>query len=86
MVLLARSPGSYDPVAEEINSSGGQAFGISANVSDAASVKSAFEQISQKFPAASLAAAVFNSGGGFLRKPFLELTEEEFSTGFDSQG
>jgi hypothetical protein len=54
-------------------------------------VQSAFEKIAQQFPDAPLAAAVFNSGffnsgGGLARKPFLELTEEEFVRGYESQG
>jgi hypothetical protein len=33
-----------------------------------------------------LAAAVFNVGGSFIRKPFLELSEEEFLAGMDANG
>lgn len=86
VVVLARNPSNYNGVVDEINSSGGQALGISADVSDSASVQSAFEKISQQYKDTPLAAAVFNSGGGFVRKPFLELTEEEFAGGFKSQG
>ncbi|KAI9928089.1 hypothetical protein MW887_002122 [Aspergillus wentii] len=50
------------------------------------SVRSTFEKISQQFPSSSLAAAVFNPGGGYVPKPFLELTEDEFASGFESQG
>ncbi|KAL4815716.1 hypothetical protein BDW67DRAFT_62901 [Aspergillus spinulosporus] len=86
VIVLARNPSNYNGVVDEINSSGGQALGISADVSDSASVQSAFEKISQQYKDTPLAAAVFNSGGGFVRKPFLELTEEEFAGGFKSQG
>ncbi|XHF98775.1 hypothetical protein AWENTII_002313 [Aspergillus wentii] len=86
VVLLARNPANFQDVAAKINSNGGDALGISADLSDSASVRSAFDQINQKYADSPLAAAVFNSGGGFVRKPFLELTEEEFSQGFDSQG
>jgi NAD(P)-dependent dehydrogenase (short-subunit alcohol dehydrogenase family) len=72
-------------VVNEINSSGGQAVGISTDLSDSNSVKAAFDQIAQKFPGAGLSAAVFNSSGSFVRKPFLEVTEEEYSTSLDSQ-
>lgn len=71
---------------QEINSSGGQAVGISTDLSDSKSVQNAFSQIAEQFRDAKLAAAVFNPGGGFVRKPFLELTEEEFTRGFESQG
>ncbi|KAL3481270.1 hypothetical protein BJX99DRAFT_181685 [Aspergillus californicus] len=86
VVVLARNPANYDPLVNEINSSGGNALGVSADLSDSSSVKSAFEKISQQHKGSPLAAAVFNSGGGFVRKPFLELTEEEFGNGFRSQG
>ncbi|KAL1998223.1 hypothetical protein VTN02DRAFT_6624 [Thermoascus thermophilus] len=86
VVLLARNPANYEPVVEEINASGGQAVGIRADLSDSQSVRAAFEQIAQRFPDVPLAAAIFNPGGGFVRKPFLELTEEEFDSGYLSQG
>jgi hypothetical protein len=35
---------------------------------------------------AKLAAAIYNVGGGFVRKPFLELTEKEFTDGWASNG
>lgn len=70
---------------QEINSSGGQAVGISTDVSDAKSVQAAFDQIAKQFPSSQVAATIFNSGGGFARKPFLELTEEEYAAGLDSQ-
>ncbi|PYH97987.1 NAD(P)-binding protein [Aspergillus ellipticus CBS 707.79] len=86
VVVLARNPDNFQPVVDEINSAGGQATGISTDLSDSAGVKSAFEKIAQQYLGSALAAAVFNSGGGFVRKPFLELTEQEFSSGFESQG
>lgn len=55
-------------------------------MSESSSLKSAFEKISQQYKDSPLAAAVFNSGGGFVRKPFLELTEDEFAAGYKSQG
>ena len=85
MVLLSRNPVNYNPFVEEINASGGHAIGISADVSDAASVNSAFDQIAKQFPGAPLAAAIFNAAGGFTKKPFLELTEAEFSGGIEGQ-
>lgn len=84
--MLARNPSNYDGIVHEINSSGGQAVGISTDVSDSSSVESAFDKITQQYKDTPLAAAVFNSGGGLVRKPFLEMTEEEFGGGFKSQG
>lgn len=84
MVVLARNPDNYNEVVNTINSSGGKAIGISTDVSDSASVRNAFQKISTElFPDTPVAAAIFNPGGGFVRKPFLELTEEDFSKCFD---
>lgn len=84
-MLLSRNTTNFEPLVQEINSSGGQAVGISTDVSDANSVNAAFDQIAKQFPSSQLAAAIFNSGGGFVRKPFLEVTEEEYSNALDSQ-
>jgi enoyl-[acyl-carrier-protein] reductase (NADH) len=84
-VLLSRTPSNFEPLVQEINSSGGQAIGISTDVSDANSVKSAFDEIEKQFPDSPLAASIFNPGGGFVRKPFLELTDEDYSKALDSQ-
>ncbi|PYH49564.1 oxidoreductase, short chain dehydrogenase/reductase family [Aspergillus saccharolyticus JOP 1030-1] len=86
VVVLARNPANYESVVDEINSSGGQATGFSADLSDPQGFQSTFEQITKQYTGSPLAAAVFNSGGGLVRKPFLELTAEEFSSGFESQG
>jgi NAD(P)-dependent dehydrogenase (short-subunit alcohol dehydrogenase family) len=69
----------------EINASGGKAIGISTDLSDAQSVTSTFDKIKKEFPDLPLAAAVFNSGGGFARKPFLELTEDDYVGALNSQ-
>lgn len=78
VVLLARTAGSFDPVVKEVQSRGGNAFGIATDVSDAKSVKEAFQQISAKYPGAPVGAAVFNASAGIVRKPFLEVSIEEF--------
>ncbi|KAJ5159830.1 uncharacterized protein N7482_006834 [Penicillium canariense] len=85
VVLLSRTPSSYEPLVQEINSNGGQAIGISTDVSDADSVSSAFDQIEKQFPNSALAATIFNPGGGFVKKPFLQLTEEDYARALDSQ-
>jgi len=86
VVLLARNPANYEPIVKEIKAAGGQAIGISTDTSSASSVKSAFEEINKEFKGKKLAAAIFNVGGGFVRKPFLELTQEEYEGGFKSNG
>ncbi|KAJ6148161.1 hypothetical protein N7497_010143 [Penicillium chrysogenum] len=85
VAVLGRNPGNYNPIVQEINSSGGQAIGISADVSDSKSVNDAFDKIQAQYPSSKVAAAVFNPGGGFVVKPFLELTEEDYSTALKSQ-
>ena len=86
IALLARNPANYEPLVKEINGNGGKAIGISTDVSDANSVKNAFEKISSEMGSAKLAAAVFNVGGRFVRKPFLELSEDDFIAGYESNG
>lgn len=86
VALLARNPANYESIVKEINSAGGKAIGISTDVSSAESVKNAFAEIKKEFAGKKLAAAVFNVGGRFVRKPFLELTEEEYVTGYEANG
>lgn len=57
VVLLARKPESYEPLTKEINSSGGTALGISADVSDEGSMKSVVDQVKKEF-GENVAAAV----------------------------
>ena len=89
VVLMARNPENYNSLVSEINGNKtgpARAVGISTDVADAGSVRSAFGAIEKEFGAAKCAAAVFNVGGRFIRKPFLELTEEEFGSGFEANG
>lgn len=60
VVLLARKPENYESLAKEINQSGGKAIGISTDVSDSTSVKSAVESIKKEF-GADVGAAVCTS-------------------------
>lgn len=46
--LLARNPANYESLVQEINEKGGWAKGISTDVSDATSVKNAFEEIREE--------------------------------------
>lgn len=86
VVLISRSASSYESIVSEIKKNGGQAFGVAADVTDSASINSAFDSIKKEMGDAKLAAAVYNVGGGFVRKPFLELSEKEFTSGFESNG
>lgn len=87
VALLARNPANYEDLAKEINSSGGRAVGVSCDTSDGASVKAAFETIRKEEGfKGHLAAAIYNVGGTFIRKSFLDLTDEEFETGWKTNG
>ena len=85
VALLARSASNYEPIVDEINKSGGHAIGISTDVADKKNVQSAFEQI-KKESGGKVVAAIYNVGGRFVRKPFLELGDEDFLAGFEANG
>lgn len=77
VVLLARNPDNYISLVDSINDSGGKAMGISTDVSDSKSIKGMLEKVKREHGYdVKCAAAVFNASGAFVRKPFLELTEE----------
>jgi len=86
VALLARNPANYESIVKEIQASGGHAIGISTDVSSESSVKNAFFEIQKEFKGKKLAAAIYNVGGGFVRKPFLELTLKEYEAGYQANG
>ncbi|KAK5134099.1 hypothetical protein LTR08_006989 [Meristemomyces frigidus] len=83
VVLLARNPDNYESLVQEINKSGGKAIGISTDVSSPDSLKEAFGKIEQEYKGASVAAAIFNASGRFVRKPLLEMSVEDFGAGWE---
>jgi NAD(P)-dependent dehydrogenase (short-subunit alcohol dehydrogenase family) len=86
VALLARNPANYESIVKEIKAAGGQAIGISTDVSSESSVKNAFAEIQKEFKGKKLAAAIYNVGGGFVRKPFLEMTLQEYQAGYEANG
>ncbi|KAG0651269.1 hypothetical protein D0Z07_1869 [Hyphodiscus hymeniophilus] len=86
VVLLARNPAHYESIVKEIKESGGQAIGFSTDVASQSSVKDAFAQIQKELKGKKLAAAIFNVGGAFVRKPFLELSLDEYEAGYNTNG
>jgi NAD(P)-dependent dehydrogenase (short-subunit alcohol dehydrogenase family) len=86
VALLARKPENYEPIVDEINKSGGQAVGISTDVADGESVQKAFAQLKGQMGSSKLSAAIYNVGGRFIRKPFLELSASEFESGWEANG
>ena len=84
VVCMARTAASYAGVVDAINASGGRALGVATDVADERSVAAAMDAVAREFGRdAAVAAAVFNASGRFARKPFLELTEEDFMAGLD---
>lgn len=79
VVLLARSPESYNDVVAEINKGGGKAIGITADATDGSALELAFETIKKELPDLKLVAAIYNvrPNSRPSRKPFLELTLED---------
>lgn len=86
VALLARNPANYESIVKEINQAGGKAIGISTDVSSPEAVENAFAEIKKEFQGKKLAAAIYNVGGRFVRKPFLEMTLEEYEAGYESNG
>ena len=86
VVCLSRTPANFEPLVEEINSSGGKAIGVSTDVTNASSLKEAVKKIESEFGDGGCAAAVLNAAGGFVKKPFLEMSEEEFMGGYAASG
>jgi len=81
VILLSRRPESYVDTVKEIEASGGRAIGIPTDVTDQASVQSAFATARKELPGLKLAAAVYNANSGFVYKPFLEQTIENLDNG-----
>jgi NAD(P)-dependent dehydrogenase (short-subunit alcohol dehydrogenase family) len=85
VVLLSRKPSNFQPIVDEINASGGKAWGYATDATDQAAVDKAFESIDRDLPQGSkLAAAVFNGNAGFAVKPFLESKLEDLQLGLDT--
>lgn len=86
VALLARNPANYEDAVKDIQAAGGKAIGIPTDVTDATSVKDAVTKIQKELGGDKCAAAVFNVGGKFIRKPFLDLNQEEFESGWEANG
>ncbi|KAL8934470.1 MAG: hypothetical protein Q9216_005896 [Gyalolechia sp. 2 TL-2023] len=86
VALLARNPANYEDAVKDIEAAGGKAIGFSTDVTDPKSVKDAVAEAQNQFGGDKCAAAVFNVGGKFIIKPFLELNQEEFESGWEANG
>ncbi|KAH8599083.1 hypothetical protein B0O99DRAFT_612981 [Bisporella sp. PMI_857] len=84
VVLLARSSETLLPLEKDIEERGGEALGITTDVTSVESVKSAFGTIDERLGKNSIcAAAIFHASGKLARKPFLEQSEAEFSSPYN---
>src|SRR5205814_7707848 len=89
VLLLARSSTSVDPIVAEIRERGGTAFGVPVDVADRLALEAALAKVKEQdgFKSNQVAAAVFNVGGKFIRKPFLEFQgAEEWASAWESFG
>lgn len=79
VVLMARTPASFQDTVDAINDAGGRAVGVAADAADPASLDAAFKRVATDLlPGLGLAAAVYNVGAAFKRAPFLETAVEDY--------
>ncbi|KAH8165481.1 hypothetical protein CIB48_g2782 [Xylaria polymorpha] len=83
VVLLARTPATYESSVKAINDAGGKAIGVSADAGNRASLDAAFATIAQQLPDHKLAAAIYNASGGLQPKPFVEVDPEVLEHSID---
>ncbi|KAI1810854.1 hypothetical protein GGS20DRAFT_151488 [Poronia punctata] len=83
VVLLARTPATYESSVKAINDAGGKAIGISADANSRASIDAAFETIAKELPDHKLAAAIYNASGGLAPTPFAEIDPQTLETSID---
>ncbi|KAF7561240.1 hypothetical protein G7046_g2902 [Stylonectria norvegica] len=83
VAVLSRHPESYQSIVKEINDAGGRAVGISTDITDPRAIDEAFKDIDKALPNGKLVAAIYNVGGGFARKPFLDLKLEDLEASLD---
>ncbi|PWN92743.1 NAD(P)-binding protein [Acaromyces ingoldii] len=88
VALLSRTQSRLDELAKQINDEvgdPGRAKGYAVDATKREAINGAFESISKDFKSAWVHTAIFNPGGGFIRKPLLETTEEDIRNGIDTQ-
>ncbi|KAI8623032.1 hypothetical protein F5Y19DRAFT_405890 [Xylariaceae sp. FL1651] len=83
VVLLARTPASYESSVKAVNGAGGKAIGVSADAADVDSLKAAFATIAKELPDHKLAAAVYNASGGMQPRPFVEIDPQVLEASID---
>ncbi|CAE6378899.1 unnamed protein product, partial [Rhizoctonia solani] len=76
VALIARNPESLSSAAKGIQAQGGEAAAFPIKAYTHADVKAGFDEIKKYWPDGEIRVALWNAGH-FVRKGFLELTEQE---------
>ena len=80
VIMLARRPDVLDAAAKEITAAGGRANGIACDVSNAASIETAWATIAAKHPKIDI---LINNAGVAAAKPFEAVTDAEWQADLD---
>jgi len=80
VVITDIDEGECAPVADEINSSGGEAICFKMDVSDAKEVNDVFDKVIEKYGRLDI---LVNNAGIYEPKPFLDITEKEWDRVID---
>jgi NAD(P)-dependent dehydrogenase (short-subunit alcohol dehydrogenase family) len=81
VIVAARSVGKLAETVAEITAQGGQAIAVRLDVTDAASVKAAFDEIEA---ALGVADVIVNNAGMAVSRPLLQQTEADWDTVLDT--
>jgi NAD(P)-dependent dehydrogenase (short-subunit alcohol dehydrogenase family) len=79
-VIVGRSKARVDDTVAELTGSGGQAWGIAAELTDRAAVADARRTLSEEHSDATL---LVNAAGFFIPKPFLEYDAQDYDSYMD---
>jgi NAD(P)-dependent dehydrogenase (short-subunit alcohol dehydrogenase family) len=85
VALLSRSSSNTEPVLNSILASGGSAVALTADVTSAPSIAAAFAELKATYPTSPVAVAVYNVASR-VKKPFLELSAEDWESGWATGG
>ena len=81
VVLAARRTERVQEACDDILAAGGKALAVTMDVTDTASIRSAFEQAEQAF---GLVTVVVNNAGITIPKPLVELEDDDWSNVIDT--
>ncbi len=83
VALLTRTEKSVEPTVEKLKATGAKYLHVACDASNKEQVDKAFSAIRKELGAVNV--LVFNSGGGFLQKPILEVSGENLTSAFSDQ-